>query len=395
MKLYKEIPYLLQFLWSAGFNIITKVFPSFFAGVASASQISIVYSLYASAKFLVIPCGWISDALGKGKTLFYIFFALPFIALAFTISDSILFFTLMYFIIGILSNFYYSSISSIVTILHKEKTKALFRLESLYQLGAFIGPIVGGALVLKNGGMQMAFYVWAILGIIGFIFSYFLKKENLVQKEDKKRPDFKKLLSELGSNKWDFLFYLTIGAFFTGLFESIISLSAPLYLTSINFDIATVGIVIGFGSIVSVIGLLLLGKLMNNMGHKNSLIITSFLIALSSIFFILTENVLLLIILLGLFTIGRAGGLNITKSFISVIITPESRATGMAISDNFQYIARVVGPLVAGLLIDFSSINTSFILCSVLGIIAVFSMIFKDNILKILKLVDTNKEVRE
>ncbi|MDD4662064.1 MAG: MFS transporter [Candidatus Pacebacteria bacterium] len=386
MKLYKEIPYLLQGLWSAGFNIVSKVFPSFFAGVASASQISIISSLYAGSKFLALPCGWVSDALGKGKTLFYVFFALPLVALLFTVSDSILFFTLMYFVIGILSNFYYSSISSIVTILHKEKTKALFKLESFYQIGAFIGPIIGGALVLKSGGMQMAFYVWAILGIIGLAFSYFLKNENIIKAQDKKNPSIKKLFRELGSNRWDFLIYLIVGGFLTGFFESVISLAVPLYLTAINFDIATVGLVIGCGSIVSVVGLLGLGKFMDRMGHKKSLAITSILIAISSLFFIYTKNIVFLILLLGIFTIGRAGGLNITKAFISTNIAEEIRATGMSISDTFQYLARVIGPLIAGLLIDFSSINSPFIMCFILGLVGTLMMIFKDQIFDLFNL---------
>jgi MFS family permease len=292
----------------------------------------------------------------------------------------------MYFIVGVLSNFYYSSIDSIVTILYKEKTKALFRLEGLYQIGAFVGPIIGGALVLKNGGLHMAFYVWAILAFIGFILSYFLKNENAVQKQDKKRPNFTKLLGELGSNKWNFLFYLTIGAFLTGFFESVISLAVPLYLTSINFNIANVGIIIGFGSILSVVGLLGLGKIMDRMGHKNSLIITSFFVAIASIFFILTKNTILLIILFALFTLGRAGGLNITKAFISTNITEELRATGMSISDTFQYLARVIGPLIAGLLIDFNGIVSPFMMCFVLALIAAIVMILKDNIFRIFNL---------
>lgn len=386
MKLYKKIPYLLQGLWSTGFNIISRIFPSFFASVASASQISIIYSLYSSAKFLTIPCGWISDTLGKGKTLFYVFLVLPIIALLFTVSDSIFFFALMYFIIGLLGNFYYSSINSLVTIFHEQKTKALFKLESFYQLGAFIGPIVGGALFLKNGGMQMAFYVWAILGIIGLILSYPLKKKNIDQKQEEKRPSFKKILKDLGSNKWNFLFYIIVGSFLTGIFESVISLAVPLYLTSINFNIASVGIVIGFGSLISIVGLLGLGKIMDKMGHNNSLVITSFFVAIASIFFILSKNIILLTVLLGVFTVGRAGGLNVARAFISENVAEELRATGMAISDTFQYIARVIGPLAIGLFIDLKGIFSPFIACFMLAIIAVIIMIFKDRIFRLLNL---------
>lgn len=386
MKIRNQIPYVLHLLWSTGFNIVSKVFPSFFAKVASASQISIIYSLYAAAKFLAVPCGWVSDNLGKGKTLFFVFFTLPIIALMFTISDSLLFFTIMYFVVGLLGNFYYSSINSIVTILNKEKTKALFKLESFYQIGAFIGPIVGGALAFRSGGMKMAFYVWAVLGIIGFFLSYFFKNETSIQKKDGKQPDFKNLLKELGSDKWNFLLYLIVGGFLTGFFESVIALAAPLYLTSINFDIVKVGVIIGFGCLASVFGLLGLGRIMDKMGHKNSLIITCALVALSSILFIINNNIIFLIMMFGLFTVGRAGGLNVTRSYISSNVAEELRATGMSINDIFCYLARIIGPIIAGLLIDFKGAASPFIVCFIVGLIATIAMIFKDNIFRFLNL---------
>ncbi len=61
----KNIPLLLQAIWSTGFNLVTRILPSYFATVASAFQIGLIYSLYALAKFLSIPCGWVSDKIGK------------------------------------------------------------------------------------------------------------------------------------------------------------------------------------------------------------------------------------------------------------------------------------------------------------------------------------------
>ena len=126
---------------------------------------------------------------------------------------------------------------------------------------------------------------------------------------------------------------------------------------------------------------------MDKMGHRNSLIITSSLVAIASIFFILSQNIILLIVLLGIFTVGRAGGLNVARAFISENVAEELRATGMAISDTFQYVARVIGPLAIGLFIDFQGIFSPFIACFILAIIAVIIMIFKDKIFHFLKFI--------
>ena len=366
-----KIVYLLQFIWSAGFNLVSRILPSYFATIASASQIGIIYSIYSGAKFFNIPSGWFADKIGKARTLFLTFFILPFIVILFTISESIYFFALMFFIIGLLGNFYYSSSISIITILHKKNTESLFKLESMYQLGVVIGPITGGILTLRYG-IETAFYTWAGLGIMGFILSFFLlKKEKSIQAESKK-PNLKQLSSQLGSKKSDFLVFLIIGGFLTGLFEAIIGLSLPLYASELGFDISQVGIIIGAAALLSIIGLLFLGKKLENIKKEYSLFLTTFLIGFSILALAVIQSMLGIILLVTIFTIGRAGGLNIARSFVSENMDENIRATGMAINDNIQHAGRMIGPLLAGFLIDFTNIQACFLATagiSILGII--------------------------
>ena len=374
MKYIKQIPYLLQFLWSAGFNLVSKILPSYFATVASASQISVIYSIYASSKFLAMPCGWISDKMGKIKTLFLAFFILPLATISFTFSKSIFFFALMFFVIGTLGNFYYSSINALITIFFKRKTESLFKLKSMYQLGATFGPIVGGFLTLRYG-IETAFYTWTGLGILGLILSSFLLKKENITKQKIKKPSLKQLFSQLGAKKVDFIIFLIVGCFLTGLFESMIVLSIPLYASKIGFDISKIGIIIGIASLVSVFGLFFLGKKLEIMKKNYSLIITTILIGISIAFMIFTHNIIAIIFLLGVFTIGRAGGLNIARSFISENLDENIRATGMSISDTVQSIAKIIGPITAGLLIDFINIEASFIFISIVATIGIILLI--------------------
>jgi MFS family permease len=299
--------------------------------------------------------------------------ALPLVAFLFTISSSWMFFGFMFFVIGLLGNFYYSSVNSLITIFFKEKTKALFRLESMYQLGVIIGPIIGGFLV-ADYGLEAVFYVWGILGIIGFIFSLFLRKEEIVKKVEKKKPSIKKLFKKLGDNKFEFINYLTIGGFLTGFFEAAITIAFPLLMTAYGYDIKNVGVIIGLGSVISIIGLLLIGKNMDKMGYQKSLLVTSLMMGITFLL-VFSNNFWLAIIVLGIFTIGRAGGLNIVRAFISENIPEEVRATGMSINDTAQYSARVVAPLVVGFLIDLVGINAPFILLFILTILSIIGLI--------------------
>lgn len=373
MNIYRNIPYALQLIWSTGFNSISRIFPSYFATLISASQISLIYSIYACSKFFAIPMGWVSDKIGKSRALIIAFLALPLVAFLFTVSSSWIFFGFMFFVIGLLGNFYYSSVNSLITIFFKEKTKALFRLESMYQLGVIIGPIVGGFLV-ADYGIEAVFYVWGILGILGFILSLFLRKEEIVKKIEKKKPNFKMLLEKLGDNKFEFLVYLTVGGFLTGFFEAAITIAFPLLMTDYGYDIKNVGIIIGLGSVISIVGLLLIGKNMDKMGYQKSLLITSIMMGVTFLL-LFSNNFWLAIIVLGIFTIGRAGGLNIVRAFISEKIPEEVRATGMSINDTAQYSARVIAPLIVGFLIDLVGINSPFILLIILTTFSIFGLI--------------------
>ncbi len=373
----RNLPLAIQAVWSSGFNLVSRILPSYFAQFATASEISLIYLLYASAKFLGIPCGWLSDKIGKTKTLFLVFLLLPFLAISFTFSKSVIFFAFMFFLIGLLGNFYYPSINAVVTIFfdHK-KTEYLFKLESMYQLGMVLGPIIGGVITLKYG-IDKAFYTWAVLSFLGLILSTFLfKKESSFKPKTKiKKINLKEFLSQLGEKKFDFIIFLITGSFLTGLFEAMFSLALPLYATKIGFNISKVGWIIGLGSLVSIFGLLFLGKRLEGKRKKISLILTTFLVGLSCVFLIFINSLIGIVFFLGIFTLGRAGGLNITRSFISEVLNENLRATGMSISDFAQYLGRIVGPPFAGVLIDKINIFASFGSISIISILGIILLI--------------------
>jgi len=155
----KNIPLILQAVWSTGLNLTIRIIPAYFSSLTNATSIGSIFSLYSASKFFQIPCGWIADRIGKAKTLFFTFLILPLIIVSFTFSKSVFYFAILFFFIGILGNFYYPAINALITILFKEKkTEALFKLEAMYQIGMGLGPIIGGAWVGSKYGLNYAFY---------------------------------------------------------------------------------------------------------------------------------------------------------------------------------------------------------------------------------------------
>lgn len=353
----KSVLYFIQLIYSTGFNLLYRILPSYLSTyVASAFQIGFVHTAYSVTRLLNVPCGMLSDKMGKRRTLFFTFFFLPFIALAFTVSRSLWHFTSMFILIGLLANFYYSSLNALVTIFFKRKVESLFRLEAMYQLGFVIGPIVGGFLTLQYG-IEAAFYTWALLGVGGLVLSSLIFKEKELATAKKK---YRGLWAGLKVHKLAFLVFLIAGGIFTGFLDSVRDLGIPLYGTSLGMSIYEVGLLFGISSIVSFVGFFLLGKKLEKVKREPSLIITLLLMTVPFFLFALFQDILSLAVLAGVFTLGRAGGLNIARAFVSDNISVGARASGIALIDTMYYVGRVTGPLYAGALIDLVSIPFLF-----------------------------------
>lgn len=349
----RNIPLFLQAVWSTGLNITIRIIPAYFSSLSSATSIGSIFSLYSASKFFQIPCGWLTDRIGKAKTLLLTFLILPAIVIAFTFSKSVFYFAILFLFIGILGNFYYPAINALITIIFQKKTEALFKLEAMYQIGMGLGPIIGGFWVGTKYGLNYAFYTWAGLSFLGLILSNFLFKElKRAQIDAQKKPSWRELFSQLGAKKTDFLLFLIFGSFLSGIFEVILTFVFPLYANFLKFPLSHIGYIIGLGSALSIFGFIFLGKLLERIKKYSGLILTIFLCGVSSLLFILFPSFWALIPIIAIFTLGRAGTLNVARAFISENLSEEIRATGMSISDFSQYLARTISPLFFGFLID-------------------------------------------
>jgi len=373
--------YLLRFIWTAGFTSVYNVLPSYLSSAFSALQISTIHSAYAIPKLVNIPSGWLADRFGKQRTLFTTFIFLSIVTLLFTLSEGILHYALMFFLIGLIGNFFNPTISALATIFSERKTETLFRVESMYQLGAVVGPIIGGFLMFSYG-INAAFYAWFFLSLIGLgVSSVLLRKEKPPQKADKKRlVKAPGLWKQLGDKKSGFLVFLVTGTFLTGFFESVMALTVPLYASGLGFSLVDVGIIIGIGAAISTLTLFLVGGRMESLKKEHSLVLTTLLVGLSFLVMMFVSSLIGIAVLTGIFITGRAGGLNIARSFIADNLHADIRTTGMSLSDMVQYGARIIGPLFAGFAIDFIGIGfvfTSIFVFSILGsgLVLVYSRI--------------------
>ena len=118
-------------------------------------------------------------------------------------------------------------------------------------------------------------------------------------------------------------------------------------------------------SVVSVAALPVLGRLLEGVRKEKSLILGLLIISLSFFLLNYATELFTISILTGVFMVGRNMCLNLSRSFLSGHVSNERMATGMSMVDMIHFGGAMIGPFVAGMLIDFVSFSAVFTFVSV------------------------------
>ena len=234
--------------------------------------------------------------------------------------------------------------ASAIAAREKKKTKALFGLESMYQVGVVLGPILGG-LLASAFGMEAALLTWAVLNIFGI---FTTSKLNI--KTEKKERASSGLLSAIKEKKFLFVMVLLVGSFLVGFLQAMQELVLPLFAKEIGFDIAQIGLIIGLASLITIFGLLVIGKKVDRLPRFHLLLIFFLLMLSFPLIVPIFNDFITLTIIGGIFLIGRASNLNISRGFFSEF-SDKYKATAIGIGETVYYLSRSVGSASTGLLI--------------------------------------------
>ncbi len=365
--------YGLYAIFSTGFNLVWKILPAFLAAFLGAFDISLIFTAFFASRVLIIPIGMTSDKIGPVKSIGLSFSLMVLMILSFLFFfgvKSLAGWIVFALVAGVIVNLIEIAAAAIAS-REKKKTKALFGLESMYQVGVVLGPILGG-LLAASFGMEAALLTWAVLNILGI----FTTSKLSVETEKKERLSGGLLLA-IKEKKFLFLMVLLVGSFLTGFLQSMQELVLPLFAKQIGFDIAQIGLMIGLGSVITIFGLLFIGKKVDSL-HRFRMLFVFFLLMLSFPLIISVFNdFLTLTIMGGIFLIGRASNLNISRGFFSEF-SDKYKATAIGIGETVYYFSRSVGSVSTGLLIkDFGYIGTlvSMVGVTVLGLAGVLILI--------------------
>ena len=350
------------FLCGMGFGVVSPVIPFLVERyVASANQalsISLLMAIYALFVFLVAPgMGSLSDHFGRRPILLtsLVISAIGYLIFGFGSSLWLLFLGRMVEGIG------GASISTIFAyfadiIPAEKRTKYFGWLGAVVGLGSAFGPVLGG--ILSSYSYSLPMFVGAGVTLLNALFGYFFMSESLsfdrrvASIELSDLNPFAQLASifSLKNIKW-----ILISGFFVWLPNGSLQAIFPkLTIDSFNWQPTLIGLmfsIIGLQDILSQV--FIMPKLVVRLTDKKITRMGMFVEVLAYILIAISVIVSQpIFFILGMFTFGFGDSIYgpAYSSMLSKLVKESEQGRLQGTSQSIQALARIIGPLIGGVL---------------------------------------------
>lgn len=204
------------------------------------------------------------------------------------------------------------------------------------------------------------YYVFLFAGLIILFVTIFL----MIFKETRKKVKTKEkirtiLIEEFKKNN---IQKMTLIAFFVQLGGGILTILIPLYFKDIfNFNISQIGLFMTYLLIISTIGSIISGILADKYGRKKIIYLFTSLSILFIISLALINNLLIVIIIYGIFVFFSAGNLTSISAMIMDIIDHRIAATQFSIFLSVENSGFIFGNSISGSLIALIGYNRTIL----------------------------------
>lgn len=230
----------------------------------------------------------------------------------------------------------------------KERGQAMGTFQMLVSLGPVLGPVIGGFL---SGlfSFHSVFLALAATGLVVLVFNYINLKETKPDTVGGGRfqlRDFAKILQNRVGSSIIYLGFIQYYVFYNFL------VFLPNILTDrYGLSAEQKGLVFLPMSLGIVVGSYLGGKIGTRIDGEKLLVLTTYLCAISVLFFLIFYSVSLPWLLAGIIIFGLSLGLSLpVQTTLLTGAYTANRATAVGAYNFFRYMGMAVSPIVAGLL---------------------------------------------
>ncbi len=360
-----------------GFGIVLPLLP-FYASVfkASAVQVGLLYSIYSCAQLIFSPIwGGLSDKYGRRPIMLISTLGASFAYLLFGLAHTLwlLFFSRL--IAGIMGGNISTAQAYVADVTtHEDRAKGMGLIGAAFGIGFVIGPAVGALLIhpkflalfhiLQRNEFALPGFFASLLSLSSFLLVLFKLPETVKKQEtDSERvvrssvftkTFWQSIINEKGVSGRGLFPMFILSMFLLSFAQASLYSSFPLFCKHyLSLSAGQVGVLFAYMGIIAIViqgGLIRI--LTKKFGEEKLFLVGSILMVLGFVLipFAASEN--LLILFLGLLSIG--GSLNgpTLTSLISKEADPTKVGATMGTSQGIASLGRVIGPTWGGFAYD-------------------------------------------
>lgn len=331
-----------------GFGIVIPILP-FYAETygANATILGLLLTSYAGMQFLFSPVwGKLSDKIGRKKVLL--------ITMVGAIGGMIVLGSapnLMWLFIGrIISGIFGANISVATAYVsdittEENRAKGMGLIGAAFGVGFVLGPALGG--LLSVYGYSIPIYFAAGLGLI----NVFYAKQRLPESHPATTATKPRLLEFLRGP--GILKFCVLNLLFTASVTQLEAVFAFFMMDRFSYDAVHVAYVLVFMAMIMVLvqgGLI--RRLVPRFGEKKLLLVGALFLVIAYVAIPKSHSVAWLLLPLSIASMGRGVAQPSLLSMVSKLATPEERGAVMGSFQSAASLARIIGPVIAGILYD-------------------------------------------
>lgn len=363
----------------------SPVLPRFAQDLGSSPELIglIVAASTITGIFIKLPAGALSDMLGRRRMMLLgsLFFALPpFLYPLITDAVSLL---VLRFVHGFATAIFSPVASAYVAdLFQKGRGEKLGWFSSATDIGATLGPLIGGFILFSTASYSITYLIVGALGCLPLLMVLRLPIEENRPKQTEDKParwsDFKKGIVEVLSNRLVIIasaleaaMYVGYGAFL-GFF--------PIYAKELGYNDAAIGLIMGSQLATTMAGKPLGGLVSDRIGRKPIILLGILLCAIIIPLIMRSQGFLTLMTLSCLFGLGVAIVTPSTTALVADLAKTGRMGSAMGVFGTIWDTGEAAGPILAGVLIaSFGYFNGFLPIAGLMLVVAgIFAVAVKD-----------------
>lgn len=357
----------------------SPVLPWFAQDLGSSPELIglIVAASTITGVFIKLPAGALSDILGRRRMMLLgaLFFAgPPFLYPFVTDPISLL---LLRFLHGFATAIFSPVASAYVAdIFQKGRGEKLGWFASANDVGATMGPMIGGFIFFSTASYPTTYLVAGGLGLLPLFMVLRLPVETRVPAPATANParwaEFKKGIFEVISSRAVIIASALEAAMYVGY--SAFQAFFPIYAKGIGHNVAAIALIMGAQLATTMIGKPAGGWLSDRIGRKPIILLGLLLCAVTLPLIVLGKSFFTLLVLSCLLGLGVALVTPSTTALVADLVKAGRMGSAMGVFGTIWDSGEAAGPILAGFLIASLSYFNSFLIIS--GLMALAAVIF-------------------